>query len=854
MKNLYFRLSALLVASILLLPMAATAAAPNWSVNPALYAHSMNIVARARFNTVPDNSTGNRVGVFVGTELRGMADPVLENGVARFYVTVYSNQVSGEALTFKLYRATDNIIHAVAPGANFVRGAVLGTVPAPVWLSAYTGGDFPISIDTILPRLAIGGAALAPIPLTPLLRSTDNDPVVWTAQGSAHLTAAIVGTNLVITPNPLSWSGLETVSVTATETGNQSNHSAARQVTVRVMPSFTGPDFSAIGQRCAPQGGNFTTFDLDDYLTYTGSCRRYDYTLTPFTGSAAPPAWAQPGGGSGAMNIIAEVAFGNVPMGGNGSLLAAYRGATLVGVAPPQVSGNNIFYFMTAQNIGSGPLSFKYYHAAGQYLYTVPGTVPFVPGSTLGAIDGATLVQVSPLSVVVALDNTVSITVNDPAWTGSFPVGFRVEDCLFPTERSDVEQVTFSYGLFTEAVSATVSATSLNVCAGIPVTFTAATVGTNLAYAWKVNGVPAGTNSPTFTSSGLPNGAVVSCTASSSSTCASPAQATSSVTVTVKPLPVMACPPNQSVFTQAATCVQRVTIPAPVVTGECAAAGTVANSFNNTAVATDNYPRGTTVVTWTLSAGPYTATCTHTITVTDNVIPNMACLANQTYATAATVNIPRPANLTDNCGFQKLEVRRRLSTATAYTAWLPIAGGAVPTGQNPFNSAANGGTFSPATTVGTWVLQYRGWDVNNNYKVCQFNVKVNANMAMTQAELEADALTLPEPQSWEVLAGEEMPEELLLASPETVQDGQMEVAISPNPTDGMLAVAISGAAGSDVAFAVMDGTGKVLQQYAYGNINGILRTELDLAKLPNGIYFLQIQSGETVRMERVLKF
>lgn len=64
----------------------------------------------------------------------------------------------------------------------------------------------------------------------------------------------------------------------------------------------------------------------------------------------------------------------------------------------------------------------------------------------------------------------------------------------------------------TPAVS--IAASQTKICAGTAVTFTATSTyaGTNVSYQWTVNGAPAGTNSPSFNTAALPDGATVSCT------------------------------------------------------------------------------------------------------------------------------------------------------------------------------------------------------------------------------------------------------------------------------------------------------------------------------------------------------
>ncbi|MEI6297732.1 MAG: PKD domain-containing protein, partial [bacterium] len=87
-------------------------------------------------------------------------------------------------------------------------------------------------------------------------------------------------------------------------------------------------------------------------------------------------------------------------------------------------------------------------------------------------------------------------------------------------------------------VSVSVSASANNVCAGIAVTFTAAAVNGGLTpvYQWKVNGIPAGTNSQVYTYTPLNNDAIT-CTLASSQACISGNPATSSaVIMMVNPL------------------------------------------------------------------------------------------------------------------------------------------------------------------------------------------------------------------------------------------------------------------------------------------------------------------------------
>ena len=76
------------------------------------------------------------------------------------------------------------------------------------------------------------------------------------------------------------------------------------------------------------------------------------------------------------------------------------------------------------------------------------------------------------------------------------------------------------------------------VCAGTTVSFTASTTngGATPAYQWQVNGRPSGTNTNTYTTSGLNNGDIVSCLLTSNAVCPTPPTVVSNpVTITVNP-------------------------------------------------------------------------------------------------------------------------------------------------------------------------------------------------------------------------------------------------------------------------------------------------------------------------------
>lgn len=179
-----------------------------------------------------------------------------------------------------------------------------------------------------------------------------------------------------------------------------------------------------------------------------------------------------------------------------------------------------------------------------------------------------------------------------------------------------------------------------NICAGTSVTFIATVTngGPSPTYTWKINNVPVGGNSPTFTSATLNNNDVVTCTINSSAPCATPPTATSnSITMTVNPnvtptIVVTANPGTTICFGTPVTFTATTTNGGPTPTYQW-----YKNNFpvgTNSNTYTDNSLVNGDVITCTVTsnapcASPTTATSTPiTITVNPVVTPTISITAN----------------------------------------------------------------------------------------------------------------------------------------------------------------------------------------------------------------------------------
>ena len=177
--------------------------------------------------------------------------------------------------------------------------------------------------------------------------------------------------------------------------------------------------------------------------------------------------------------------------------------------------------------------------------------------------------------------------------------------------------------------------------------------------------------------------------------------ATCNATVTVEDdtNPTITCAADQTQTADASNCSAAVTVLAPATADNCGIAS-IENDFNNTADASDTYPVGTTIITWTVTDdNNNTATCTQKITVRDNENPTITCAADQTQTADngscnAVITVLSPATA-DNCGVQSV--------------------------VNDFNNTADAsGTYSVGITTITWTVT----DIHGNTNTCTQDITV----------------------------------------------------------------------------------------------------------------------------------
>ncbi len=156
------------------------------------------------------------------------------------------------------------------------------------------------------------------------------------------------------------------------------------------------------------------------------------------------------------------------------------------------------------------------------------------------------------------------------------------------------------------------------------------------------------------------------------------------------------------VSTDSGACGAAISMPAPAVSDNCGSL-TLVNDFNNTNDASDNYPVGTTIVTWTATdTSGNSSTCQMVVTVTDDEDPVIVCpgdtALDNTPGQCGTVFTYADMAVSDNCPLPIIE------TATFNTP-TPIPDGDSLGLSIPFTvSGINGTALGTDVNVGSVCL------------------------------------------------------------------------------------------------------------------------------------------------------
>ena len=261
------------------------ASAPAWSVNPASFQYSMTVTAIANVNCVELTNPSNRVAAFVGADCRGTAlTSTVINGKYIASMVVYSNSASGEAVTFKIYNAANDVVYNAVATAAFQDNAAFGVTSSPFVINNNNAPTaLALSSNTVLEGATTGT-------LVGSLSSTDADAgqtftySLVSGSGSTDNSKFVISGNQLQTAYNFNYAVQNTFSVRVRTTDNLSC-SFEQTFTISLIDVNTAPTAIFISDSTVNENspaltvlGSFTALDNDLNDSYT-------YSLVSGTGS-----------------------------------------------------------------------------------------------------------------------------------------------------------------------------------------------------------------------------------------------------------------------------------------------------------------------------------------------------------------------------------------------------------------------------------------------------------------------------------------------------------------------------------------------------------------------------------------
>lgn len=111
---------------------------PLWTVNRSEYTYSMNVTAQLNIQNKPSQDVFDKVAAFVGNDVRGVANVQYVSDLYGYlaFITIYSNTVQGENISFSGWDASRGTEYANVPEKfRFQDGGQLGSLSNPIILN-----------------------------------------------------------------------------------------------------------------------------------------------------------------------------------------------------------------------------------------------------------------------------------------------------------------------------------------------------------------------------------------------------------------------------------------------------------------------------------------------------------------------------------------------------------------------------------------------------------------------------------------------------------------------------------------------------------------------------------------------
>lgn len=181
----------------------ALAAPPNWNVNPADFAYSMNMITELNVNSNLSEDELDMLSAYVDGELRGFANIEYFAPIDKYlaFITIYNHNEVGDSVTFRAWDASDGVLYGARrfnvngdADISFVHQSTLGTLAIPETMYAGAENVQCIDLETgwNLVSLNVTAADMTPSTLLAGLNPSTGD-VIKTQAGDMSIYDDLVG-------------------------------------------------------------------------------------------------------------------------------------------------------------------------------------------------------------------------------------------------------------------------------------------------------------------------------------------------------------------------------------------------------------------------------------------------------------------------------------------------------------------------------------------------------------------------------------------------------------------------------------------------------------------------------------
>ncbi len=358
-------------------------------------------------------------------------------------------------------------------------------------------------------------------------------------------------------------------------------------------------------------------------------------------------------------------------------------------------------------------------------------------------------------------------------------------------------------------------------CTGSSVSFTASTTngGNNPSYQWKVNGVNAGSNSATYSTSSLTNGQIINCVLTSNESCLTTSSATSnSITMSV----IAAVTPSISIAQTSGT--------NPSCTGSSV---TFTASTTNGGSNPSYQWKINGVNAGSNSATQSTSSLTNGQTVSCVLTSNESCLTTSS-ATSNSITMSVSSSLKPSVAIAITSGSNPSvkGTAVGFTA-NPTNGGTNPTYQWKINNSTVGSNSSSYTTSTLTNGQSVKCILTSNLSCASSKKATSNSIVMTITNFKSNTSTVSN----------------------TVElSNAPQLLAYPNPNDGNFNISFSIASKTSFMLELRNVAGQLVYQESFTDFSGEYAKQMDISSYGKGLYILSLRDENNISIKNLIVY